>query len=176
LLTGLALASATAVAAVPWPTLTVLAITVWLLRSGSLAASAAGARRTVRGIRWYDAPQLLLASPWHAVQAVPGAALLLFWSLGLGLAAALVCYALATSVSTTLFACGVVLTLALWWGPGGSRLSGPVNRVVRPLSRSLVRWLVAWLLVVGAGVGLGTLAQTQGTDWAPLGSPLPQLR
>ena len=176
LLTGLGLVSATAVAAVPWLALAVLSVTVWLLRSGSLAASAVGARRTVRGTRWYDAPQLLLASPWHVVQAIPGAMLLLLWSLGLGLAAALVCYALAISVPTTLLGCGVVLTLALWWGPGGSRLSGPVNRVVRPLSRSLVRWLVAWVLVVGAGVGLGVLAQAQGTDWAPLGPPLPQLR
>ena len=176
LLTGLGLVTATAVAAAPWLALAVLSVTVWLLRSGSLAASAAGARRTVRGTRWYDAPQLLLASPWHVVQAIPGALLLLLWSLGLGLAAALVCYALAASVPTTLLACGVVLALALWWGPGGSRLSGPVNRIVRPLSQSLVRWVVAWVLVLGAGLGLGVLAQAQGPDWAPLGPPLSQLR
>ena len=149
-----------------------MSVVVWLLRSGSLAASAAGARRTVRGHRWYDAPQLLLASPWHVVQAIPGALLLLLWSLGLALACGLVGYAFAASMQATLFACGVVLAGSLWWGPGGSRLSGPVNRVVRPLSRSLVRWLVAWLLVLAAGIGVGALATQQGTDWAPLGSPM----
>jgi len=175
LLGALGLTTATALAAAPWLTLAVVAVLVWLLRSGSLAASAAGARRTLRGIRWYDAPQLLLASPWHVVQAVPGAVLLLLWSLGLALACGLLCYAFAVTVPTTLLACGAVLALSLWWGPGGTRVSGPVNRVVRPLSRSWVRWLVAWVLVLAAGLGLGALAAQQGPDWAPLGSPLAQL-
>ena len=176
LLGALGLATATAMTAAPWLTLALVAVLVWLLRSGSLAASAAGARRTVRGHRWYDGPQLLLASPWHVVQAIPGALLLLLWSLGLALACALVGYAFAASTQVTLFACGVVLAGSLWWGPGGSRLSGPVNRVVRPLSRSLVRWCVAWLLVLAAAVGAGALASQQGTDWSPLGSPLSRLR
>ncbi len=172
LLGALGLCLASALTAAPWPTLALVSVVVWLLRSGSLAASAAGARRTVRGHRWYDAPQLLLASPWHVVQAIPGALLLLLWSLGLALACGLVGYAFAASMQATLFACGVVLACSLWWGPGGSRLSGPVNRVVRPLSRSLVRWLVASLLVLAAGIGVGALATQQGTDWAPLGSPM----
>jgi hypothetical protein len=176
LLASLGLATATALTAAPWLTLALVSVMVWLLRSGSLAASAAGARRSVRGTRWYDGPQLLLASPWHVVQAIPGTLLLLLWSLGLALACGLVGYALAASLQTTLLACGVVLAGALWWGPGGSRLSGPVNRVVRPLSRSLGRWTVAWLLVLAAAIGAGAFATQQGTDWAPLGPPLSQLR
>ena len=79
-------------------------------------------------------------------------------------------------IAVGVFACGLVLAGSLWWGPGGSRLSGPVNRVVRPLSRSLVRWAVAWVLVLAAGIGAGALATQQGTDWAPIGSPLSRLR
>ena len=175
LLIGLALTTGGAVTAAPWLTLAVVAVLVWLLRSGSLAASAAGARRTFRGARWYDGPQLLLASPWHVVQAIPGAVLLLLWSLGLALATALLCYAFAVGQQATLGGCGVVLALALWWGPGGSRLAGPVTRLVHPLSRSLVPWLVTWVLVLGAAAGLAALAETRGTDWSPLGSPLSRL-
>jgi hypothetical protein len=110
------------------------------------------------------------------VQAVPGTLLLLLWSLGLALACGLVGYAFAAGLQATLFCCGLVLAGSLWWGPGGSRLSGPVNRVVRPLARSLVRWAVAWVLVLAAGIGAGALATQQGTDWAPIGSPLSGLR
>ncbi|WP_432478896.1 serine/threonine-protein kinase [Nocardioides sp. GXQ0305] len=176
LLASLGLATATAVTAAPWVTLAVVSLLVWLLRSGSLAGSAAGARRTLRGSRWYDGPQLLLASPWHAVQAIPGALLLLLWSLGLTLACGLLCYAFALGTQATLLACGAVLALALWWGPGGSRLSGPVNRLVRPVSRSSGSWAVAWLLVLAAGIGAGAYATVQGTSWEPIGPPLSQLR
>ena len=172
LLVGLGLGGAVAVTAYPWLALTVLAVLTWLFRGASLAASAAGARRTLRGSRWYDGPQLLLASPWHAVQAVPGAVLLLLWSLGLGLACGLICYAVAASDQVTLFASGLVTVLALWLGPGGSRFRGPLIRMINPVCRTLVPWVVAWVLVVGAALGLGVLATDRGTDWAPIGNPL----
>ena len=160
------------VAAYPWLALVTLAVLTWLFRGASLAASAAGARRTVRGTRWYDGPQLLVASPWHAVQAIPGAVLLLLWSLGLGLACGLICYAVAASDQVTLFASGLVTVLALWLGPGGSRFRGPLTRMVNPVCRTLVPWVVAWVLVMGAALGLGVLATDRGTDWAPIGDPL----
>ena len=51
------------VAAYPWYGSVTLLLTVWLLRSGSLAASEAGARRRVRGPKWYDGAQLLDPGP-----------------------------------------------------------------------------------------------------------------
>ncbi len=173
LVLGLGLAAATGIAAYPWVTLGALTVLTWLFRSASLAASAAGARRSLRGARWYDGLQLLVVSPWHAVQALPGAVLLLLWSLGLGLACGLICYALAASEPVTLFASGLVTAGALWLGPGGSRFRGPVTRMVNPLCRSLVPWLISWILVVGAALGLAVLATDRGTDWAPIGDPLP---
>ncbi|HEX6151642.1 serine/threonine-protein kinase [Nocardioides sp.] len=172
LLVGLGLAGATGIAAYPWLTLAALALLTWLFRGASLAASAAGARRTLRGARWYDGPQLLIASPWHAVQALPGAVLLLLWSLGLGLACGLICYAVAASEQVTLFASGLVTVLALWLGPGGSRFRGPLTRMVNPVCRTLAPWLVAWVLVLAGAIGLGVLATDRGTDWTPIGDPL----
>lgn len=171
LLAALGLGAATAMAAYPWLALTLIALLTWLFRGASLAASAAGARRSLRGARWYDGPQLLIASPWHAVQAIPGALMLLLWSLGLGLAAGLICYALVAGEQVTLVVSGAVTVLALWLGPGGSRFRGPVSRMVQPLCRGLGTWAVLWAVLLGGGIGLGILAQDRGTQWEPVGNP-----
>src|SRR4051794_18675827 len=134
LLGALGLVAGLGCAAFPWLSLAVLLVGSWLLRSCSLAASAHGRRRQYRGRRWYDGVQLLLASPWHLVQSIPGAVLLGLWAAGFAAAAALICYSIATGVQLALFVCGVVLAGALWWGPGGSRIRGPVGWAVNPLS------------------------------------------
>lgn len=156
-----------ACALAPWVALAVISVLVWLLRSGSLAASAVGARRQVRGHRWYDAPQLLLSTPWHLVQAIPGAAMLLAWAGGLGVAAALVCYAVAAAVPVSLFVTGFVLALSLWWGPGGSRLRGPLGRLVDPASRRFGPWLAAVVVVLGLAVATGAWVDARGPSWVP---------
>ena len=167
---SLAAAATVAGATAPYVALAALLVVVWLLRSGSLAASAAGSRRELRGIRWYDAPQLLLASPWHVLQAIPGVIVLVLWSAGLAAACALVCYGGHAGAQLTLAASGLVFLVSLWIGPGGSRFRGPVGRVVAPLSRSTGTWAVAVgmvLAVAAAWVGL----HGSSIDWAPLGRP-----
>jgi len=156
-----------ACAAVPWVALGVVLVLVWLLRSGSLAASAAGARRQVRGRRWYDGVQLLIHAPWHLVQSIPGATMLSLWAAGIAVAAALVCYAVAAGVPLTLFVSGVVLAMSLWWGPGGSRFRGPLVRVVQPLSRGVGVWLVALVLLLAAAAGTGLWVEERGVTWLP---------
>jgi hypothetical protein len=167
LLIGLALTAGAGCAAYPWLASGLLLIVVWLLRSGSLAASAHGLRRQSRGRKWWDGVQLLVATPWHLVQSIPGTVLLALWSLGLAVAAALVCYAIATGLQLALFVCGTVLAGALWLGPGGSRVQRPVQRAIRPLAASSRRWLVAILVVAAVGAALGARAQLKGADWAP---------
>ena len=88
-----------------------------------------------------------MRTPWHLVQSIPGTVMLVLWSAGLALAAALICYAVAAGMAITLFVSGVVLALSLWWGPGGSRVRGPLARVVHPVSRSLGSWAVAMAVV-----------------------------
>jgi hypothetical protein len=142
-------------------------VVVWLLRSGSLAGSARDQRREYRGRKWYDGVQLLLAAPWHLVQSIPGTGLLALWSLGLAVAAALVCYAIGTGLELALFVCGAVLAVSLWLGPGGSRVRGPVSRVVNPLAADVRRWLVALLVVVVVAAALGFRADLTGATWTP---------
>ena len=165
-LAGLGIVGA-GVALAPYLALLVLSLLVWILRSGSMAASSAGVRRQTRGIKWYDGVQVLLAAPWHAVAAIPGALVLVLWSAGVALAAALLCFAVGTSMPTGLGIVGVVLGAATWWGPGSRRLRSPVQRVTYPLSSRPLVWFFAAVLGGAAASGLGAAVTAQGPSWAP---------
>lgn len=151
----------------PYLTLLALSALVWILRSGSMAASSAGLRRQTRGIKWYDGVQLLLAAPWHASASIPGALMLVLWSAGLGLAAALVCFAVGTSMLVGLGVTGVVSGAAMWWGPGSRRLRSPVQRMSHPLSARPLVWFFAAIFTCAAATGLAAAASAQGPNWAP---------
>lgn len=163
------LAAAAALAAYPYLTTAGLVLAGWLLRSGSLAGSAAGHRRRLRGQRWYDAPQVLLATPWHLLQSVPGTLALVVWSGFLALAGVLLGYAFALPTTQVLLLAGALFGAGLWRGPGGSRVRRPVNRVLHPLAARPVHWVVAGLLLAALASGAGALAQA-GVDWAPAGA------
>lgn len=166
-----AVAVGAACAAVPWVSVGVVVLAVYLLRSGSLAAGRVGARRQLRGRRWYDGPQLLIHTPWHLVQSIPGTLMLVLWSAGLAAAGGLLCYAIVAPLALSLFISGVLLALSLWWGPGGSRVRSPLGRVVVPLSRSTGRWLVVVALLVAASVAAGLWVEAQGISWLPGSGP-----
>ena len=155
------------VAAYPWLASLTLVLLVWVLRSGSVAASATGDRRRQRGRRWYDGAQFLLRTPWDLVRTIPGTLMLVMWAGGLAVAGALICYAVVAGELVTLFVCGVLFALATWSGPGGSRVRSPLSRVVRPLSRSWRRWLAAAAVLLAACLLLGIIAEESGTSWLP---------
>jgi hypothetical protein len=157
-------------AAYPWWTVGLLLTLVWVLRSGSLAASKAGDRRRLRGRRWYDGAQFLIGAPWDLVRSIPATVMLVLWSAGLAVAGGLVCYAVATTVPVTLFVCGTVLAASLWSGPGGSRVRSPLARVVHPLAAEPGRWAVGLVVLLGLAALLGLLA-AGGTVWEPSGDP-----
>ncbi|MCY7400271.1 MAG: serine/threonine protein kinase [Nocardioides sp.] len=158
---------AAAVALAPYVTLLVCTLGAWLLRSGSMAASSVGNRRQRRGVKWYDAPQLLLAAPWHLVRSIPGTLLLLVWSIGIATAFLLICFAASLSVTTSLAVIGAGFALAMWSGPGGERVRSSLHRVVDPLARRGVPWLLVTLLVCAGAAGVGAAASASGTNWAP---------
>ena len=166
---GLALGAATALA--PYVSGAAVLLGVWLLRTGSLAASAGADRRTTRGTKWYDALQLAFTTPWHSLRALTGTFVLLLWSLGLALAAALLCYAAALDGAWTLFVGGSTLGIALWSGPSASRFRSPLSRIVYPVARSWTRWaaLCGGLLAVAAVLGL--VVASQGVNWLPASAP-----
>ncbi|MGD9960874.1 serine/threonine-protein kinase [Nocardioides sp.] len=167
-LTGSLLILATvSIALAPYLATAVLVTLVWVLRAGSLAGSRHQDRLMRRGRRWYDALVLPFSYPWFLVVALPGLFLLTFWALGLGLAAGLVCFAFSAPTDTTLAIAGASVVTALWWGPGGSRLRGPVRRAVLSASRRPLVWgLMTGGLLAGAAVAALVLG-AQGVNWAP---------
>lgn len=159
-----------ALAAAPWVTLITLVVGVWLLRAGSLAASAVADRRSLRGRKWYDGLRLAFSSPWHLLRAVTGTLVLTVWSAGLALAAGLLCYAFALDLPTTLAISGTTLGVALWSGPGSSRFRSPVSRVLYPLCRTTTAWLLVCAVTGILGALLVIVALGQGTAWTPADS------
>lgn len=156
-----------AAAAAPWLTLAGSSLLVWVLRAGSLSTSAMRRRRDVRGSKWFDGVLGTLGAPWHLVAALPGAFLLLLWSLGMAAAAALLSYALALGPTTTLALVGATYAGGLWWGPGSGRFKGPVDLAVRAGASRPVPGLLLAVLVTACATGLLAYAQEQGTNWAP---------
>jgi hypothetical protein len=154
-------------AAYPWYGSIALLLLVWLLRSGSLAASAAGDRRRLRGRKWYDGALLLVRAPWELLRAAAGTAMLVLWSAGLAVAAALLCYAFVAGETVTLFVCGAVFAGSVWTGPGGSRVRSPLARLVNPVCREWRPWLAVTFVLLVLATGLGGLAESRGTSWAP---------
>ena len=162
------------VSAFPWYGSATLLLLVWVLRSGSLAASAAGDRRRERGRKWYDGAQFLLRTPWDLLRSLPATVMLVLWSAGLAIAAALLCYAFAAGETVTLFVCGAVFAGSVWSGPGGSRVRSPVGRVVRPLSSKWKTWLAVTFVLLVLTTAIGALAEAGGTSWSPGAGPSAQ--
>jgi serine/threonine protein kinase len=155
------------VAAYPWYGSITLLLLVWLLRSGSLAASSARERRRTRGPKWYDGAQLLVRTPWELLRTLAGTVMLQLWSAGLAVAAALLCYAFVAGETVTLFVCGAVFAAAVWTGPGGSRVRSPLSRVVNPVSHRWKPWLAVTFVLLVLATGLGGLAESRGASWSP---------
>jgi predicted Ser/Thr protein kinase len=169
--TALTVSAAAALTAYPWVALLTMLLLTWFLRSASLAATATGDRRRLRGVKWYDPVLYLIGAPWHVVRAIPGTLLLALWSVGLAVAAVLICYAAAADLETSLFVTGLTFVVALALGPGGSRVRSQLARVVHPLASRPGTWLVS-LLVVGAVAALfGYLLTTSGVNWSPASEP-----
>ncbi|WGL53630.1 serine/threonine-protein kinase [Nocardioides sp. BP30] len=164
---ALALLSGAGLATAPVPTAVIMLALVVVLRGLSLAGSVHGERRELRGARWHDGPRLVIGTPWHLVRSVPSTVVLVLWAAGLALAAGLLCYAVAAPGGVTLYVCGVVLATMLACGPGGSRVRGPVRRVLGPLSRSTRRWAAAMLVLAAVAVYLIVRFHAGGTDWTP---------
>jgi hypothetical protein len=155
------------VAAYPWLGSAALVLLVWVLRSGSLAATAAAERRQLRGPKWYDGAVLLVRTPWELLRSLPGTVMLVLWSGGLAVAAALLCYAFVAGEAVTLFVCGTVFAGSVYTGPGGSRVRSPLAHLVVPGARRWKPWLAVSFVLLVLATGLGGLAEARGSSWTP---------
>jgi serine/threonine protein kinase len=170
LVAALGLVSGGLTAAWPYAGLALLLVVSWLLRTCTLTVTAHGDRRRLRGARWYDVLVAPLSAPWYLLAAVPGALLLGVWTLGIGLAGVLLCYAAGLSASLTLFVAGACVAGGLWVGPGASAVRWPVRTVAQAVAARTGRWAVVTIAVVAVA---GFLLHQGSVDsgWAPFGRP-----
>jgi hypothetical protein len=160
-------AAAAGIAAYPYVVVGALLLMVWLLRSGSMVASATGDRQRTRGaVKWYDVVVAPLSAPWYLVRSMPTTFLLYVWAGGFAVAAGLLCYAFSVSLELGLFISGLGLVTALYLGPGGSRVRRPLARLVVPVSRTVPTWGLAMAAVLLIALVLGLVAEA-GVHWAP---------
>ncbi len=164
-----------AIAAAPYLAAGGLIVSAWLMRSVGRASAAVRERRWMRGHRWYDPLQALLASPLHVVAAVPGTLALAAWASGMALAGGLVGYAAAWPLPRTLLLIGVAFAVGLWIGPGSGRVRGATRQLTQPLSRRWGTWIPVMAVLAVALVAAASAA-TDGADWSPAqGRPFAQL-
>jgi len=167
-LAGVAVGSAVA----PYLTFIGLALVVLAVRTFSWTGQAARERQHLRGRRrWYDAPLTVLTTPWYLLVAGGGTALLLGWAGLVTFVAALGAAVLGPPLPLLLLACGILLGVLTWWGPGAKRLRLPARRVAAALTRD--PW-VGWTAVAGVIIVLVplVLAFAAGElSWRPAPGP-----
>ena len=145
---------------------TVAAATV-ILRSLSLSWSAATHRRRARGAKWYDGVLNLIGAPWHFLVSFPASLVLVLWTAMLVACAGLVLVAFDVEDLIALAVSGVVLGVAMWTGPGSSRLRGPVRSVGLPLARRPLPFLVSTALLLIAAWAMVWWAAVDQPVWFP---------
>ena len=154
-------------AAAPVPALATVLTLATVLRGLSLAGAVHESRREARGARWHDKPRLVIGTPWHLLRSLPSTIVLVLWAGGLAVAAGLICYAVAATMTSTLFVCGLVLTVMLATGPGAGRVRGPLRRVTTPPARRLGVWGFTAVMLAALIVFFVLRVSGHGTDWTP---------
>lgn len=172
LVTGLLVLATAAFALAPYLTLAALGVAALAMRTVSWTSESSRERVWRRGRRrWYDAPLAVVSAPWYLLVATAGTLVLLLWAAALAFVTGLGLLLFSPPVEAVLLAMGAVLSLALWWGPGGRRLRTPTRGLVRGLTRwNGVGWVALVAVFAAAGLAAYTLA-SGGVVWDPQPGP-----
>ena len=140
---------------------------VWLLRSGSMTASATGDRQRIRGgTKWYDVVVAPLSAPWHLLRAIPTTVAAVFWAGGFAVAAWLLCYAFSVELhAQPVRQRGRPGRRAL---PRSGRLARAPTAVTvgHPAQPDPSVWVLALAALLLLALVLGLVAEA-GVHWAP---------
>jgi hypothetical protein len=167
---GLALLALVVVSVVAAPLLALagLAVGVAVMRWCAVTADGHRSRRDARGRKWYDFPHAVVMSPVDLLISVPATLLLWVTAVVLGGLAVLGCVIADAPRSQWLACAGAAVGLALWLGPGSSRVRRPVGRLTRPLARTGAGWVLTMMVVLGLAGAAAYAVWQGGTEWMPL--------
>ncbi|TQL70129.1 serine/threonine protein kinase [Nocardioides albertanoniae] len=166
ILVALAAILAGVVAAYPVLGATLVGIGVWSLRGLSLAGEHLAKRRELRGRKWYDAPRVLVRSPWDLVRAVPGTVVLSVLTGVIAAAVGVGAAVLDLPLTAVLFAAAMTFMAASWLA--SERVRDTLGPVARAASTSSPRWIVALVALVILAVAIVWAAAQAGVSWVPL--------
>jgi serine/threonine protein kinase len=167
LLAGVTLAFALA----PYLAVVGIGVAALAVRTLSWTVESAQERSWRRGRRWYDGPLAVFSAPWYLLVATGGTVVLLLWSAALAFLTGLGLLVFRAPVEPALLVMGAVLSLALWWGPGGRRLRSPTRSVLGGVTRhGWLGWLAVAATTTAVLVGAWTFAST-GASWEPQPGP-----
>ncbi|QWC85476.1 protein kinase [Nocardioidaceae bacterium] len=168
---GLLAVAVTAFLAAPWVALGVVLVAAHALRTWSWTSQARREKVWRRGrSRWYDGPAALLVSPWFALVALGGTAVLGVWVAAVVAVVGTGAVVLGAPVQGGLVLAGAALAVAVTRGPGARRVRHPLDRAVRQVARSRATALTV-VCVLALATALLAFGAAPGPDWAPFGSP-----
>lgn len=167
-LIGLGAVTSLAVAFAPYAAGMLVGLVVLTLRTVSVGRERHARRRLIRGrARWYDVPTTTVSTPGYLVLAFFGALLQVGWAASAAIAFGVVESLFNPPLPVGMVLLGIVFTLALWWGPGRTRVKEMTSGAVSRFARSEFAGLfVIGLCVLGAVVLLAALLGS-GPNWAP---------
>ena len=168
LLTGLTLLVAAMVGFAPYFGTFLVTVAMLLLRTASITGERHVLRRNIRGqARWYDGLQTSFATPLYLVIALFGTVALAAWGILAAVAAGAIAHVAGLTERPGLLVMGLVFAIAIWWGPGSTRLRATTRTLVWRASRGgWPTWTAAAFMILCAGVLAWTLLG-RGPTWSP---------
>src|ERR1700712_3617024 len=169
---GLGALAGSMIASAPYSGAAVVGVVVLVLRLISVTRQRHSRQRLLRGrAAWYDVPATTLSLPVYVLVALAGSLVLLFGAAFAALGMYSLGYVLGQPVRIDLVLAGLGFVLAVWWGPGSTRLRESTRGLVVRTSRSeFGGWFVVVACLLGTTVLLGLLLDT-GPNWAPALAP-----
>ncbi|HET8562089.1 MAG TPA: protein kinase [Marmoricola sp.] len=167
-LLGIGLLCAALVGYAPYLGAAILAVLAGLLRLASVTAERHARRQRVRGRRrWYDVPASTLGLPLYLVISLVGTVLLVGWSVLVAIAVGFIERLFGVPFFAGVLVVGAAYVLAMWWGPGSSRVREMGRRGTRALGGESSAGVVAFGIALAGAIALAATLASNGANWAP---------
>lgn len=165
---GIGLLGAALVGFAPWLGAMILAVLAAVLRVASVTAERHARRQRVRGRpSWYDVPASTIGLPLYLLISLVGTVLLVGWAVLVAVAVGFIERLAGVPLEPGLLVVGSSYVLAMWWGPGSSRVREMGRRATRVFGGESSAGVVAFGIATLGAVVLAAGLFSGGPRWSP---------
>jgi predicted Ser/Thr protein kinase len=165
---GIGLLGAALVGFAPWLGAMILAVLAAVLRVASVTAERHARRQRVRGRpSWYDVPASTIGLPLYLLISLVGTVLLVGWAVLVAVAVGFIERLAGVPLEPGLLVVGSSYVLAMWWGPGSSRVREMGRRGTRVFGGESSAGVVAFAVAALCAVVLAAGLFSGGPRWSP---------